>query len=148
MKKSMIASMLAIVIIMLSACGFNSGYSSVLDANWSFSLPKDAKCEEVYEKDAGLSFHGDGVRYHVFSYQNEEPIEALFEWSETESDTLFAGGYSNAAEAWLDEIEVPQEERPEYESCVYWYASQADNSEIIIFWDDVRERIYIVESFM
>ena len=120
----------------------------MLDANWGFSLPAEAKCKNVYEKDAGPSFHGDGIRYHVFSYKNEESIETLLEWSETESGTLFHGNYSNAAEVWLGEIDVPQEERPEYEACVYWYANQEDNSEIIIFWNDVQDRLYIAESFM
>jgi len=122
-------------------------YSTALKANWGISLPWQARCTEIYEKDSGPSFHGDGIRYHVFSYRYEDYIDLMFAWSTTERSTLYYSTASQAATAWLDEIEVPEEQRPNYPQCAAWYKSQRDHSEILIFWDAELNRLYVVESF-
>lgn len=123
-------------------------YSSVLKTNWGISLPIKALCKEIYEKDNGASFHGDGIRYHVFSYEYEDYIDLMFAWRHQEDATIFHASYSEAAEEWLEEISVPEEYYPDYGECFYWYKAQDDNSELIIFWDNDKNWLYVLESFL
>ena len=151
MKKKRIAIAVAACIIVVVCCiGWRvfSDYSRVIEANWGISLPWKARLTEIYKKDAGASFHGDGVRYHVYSYKYEDYIDLMFAWPPTEYPTNYYATTSEAAEVWLDEIDVPAEERPDYEKCCSWHKSQEDNSEIIFFWDSEQNRLYIVENFI
>ena len=36
--------------------------------------------KEIYYTDSGANFHGDGQRYSVYKYDNEETISNAFEW--------------------------------------------------------------------
>ncbi|MBQ7862036.1 MAG: hypothetical protein IJ349_07540 [Clostridia bacterium] len=140
-----------ILIVVLAGFGILKlfpSYASTIKSNWDISLPIKAVLTETYEKDSGASFHGDGVRYHVFSYKYEDYIDLMFAWTPNEHKTNFYPTTREAAEAWLDEIDVPDEERPDYEKCCSWSKSQDDNSEIIIFWDNELNKIFIVENFI
>lgn len=146
-KKIIVILIIAIVSIFVKERLIPS-YSYIMDMNWNISLPVEAWCTEIYEKDSGSSFHGDGTRYHVFSYRNESSIDLMFEWSaNSEEETIFHSSVLEAATAWLDEIEVPETERPNYEECFVWYTSKEDHSEVVFFWNPEVDRIYVVESF-
>ena len=124
-------------------------YASVLEANWGVELPIKALCKEVYKADTGPSFHGDGIRYHVFTYRYEDYIDLMFAWSgNLENETLFYQSYSEASDIWLDELDIPMEQYPDYDACFCWYKSEHDNSEIIIFWNPQINRLYIVENII
>ena len=124
-------------------------YASVLEANWGVELPIKALCKEVYKADTGPSFHGDGIRYHVFSYRYEDYIDLMFAWSgNLENETLFYQSYSEASDIWLDELDIPMEQYPDYDACFCWYKSEHDNSEIIFFWNPEINRLYIVENII
>ena len=151
MKKKKI--LLVIIVALVTAWTiFQSiipSYSSVLEANWGFVLPVKALCKEVYSEDTGPSFHGDGIRYHVFSYRYEDYIDLMFAWSgNLENRTLFYQSYSDAADMWLGELGIPQEQYPDYDACFCWYKNAHDNSEIIIFWNPEINRLYIVENII
>ena len=124
-------------------------YASVLEANWGVELPIKALCKEVYKADTGPSFHGDGIRYHVFSYRYEDYIDLMFAWSgNLENKTLFYRSYSEASDIWLDELDIPEEQYPDYDACFCWYKSEHDNSEILIFWNPEINGLYIVENII
>ena len=124
-------------------------YASVLEANWGVELPIKALCKEVYKADTGPSFHGDGIRYHVFTYRYEDYIDLMFAWSgNLENETLFYQSYSEASDIWLDELDILGEQYPDYDACFCWYKSEHDNSEIIIFWNPEINRLYIVENII
>ena len=143
-----IATILIVILTGIGILKLFPSYASTIKSNWDISLPIKAVLTETYEKDSGASFHGDGVRYHVFSYKYEDYIDLMFAWTPNEHKTNFYPTTREAAEAWLDEIDVPDEERPDYEKCCSWSKSQDDNSEIIIFWDNELNKIFIVENFI
>ena len=156
MKKKYIA-LISILLLAAAAIGgivFASvwhtltGYSTVLKANWGFSLPAGARWTQVYSADSGASFHGDGLRYHVFSYKYEDPVEGMFAWSPVELETIYCASSGEAAGAWLAELDVPEEWYPDFAACAVQYRSKEDNSEIILFFDNHVNRLYIVESFL
>ena len=123
-------------------------YAEMYMGNWGFSLPKTSECKEIYEKDTGSSFHGDGNRYHVYSYEVEEGIAEMVDWSKTEENTKYFSSYREAVEDWLTQIDVEREAYPVYGNVSYYYQRQEDNSELIIIWNSEEEKIYVLESFM
>jgi hypothetical protein len=150
-KRSIIflsAAAIAALLCLGAARSPSREYAAILEVNWGLALPAKAHYTQVYQKDSGASFHGDGIRYHVFSYKDPEPIRELLDWSDSEGKTIYYASYREAAAAWLSSIQVPAEELPDYSACVYWYASQTDNSEIILLWDAGKSRLYAAESFL
>lgn len=68
MKKKTIISIIFACMIIVSGimyCNYSKDYNHVIKENWNISIPSDSDYSEVYSKDAGSSFNGDGVRYHV-----------------------------------------------------------------------------------
>ena len=128
-RRILLAICVALFLIWTIYCAIVPPYASILETNWGIEFPVKAFCKEVYEQDTGPSFHGDGIRYHVFSYNNVSVIEKMLPWSDTEGNTLawsqINGGektyqtYTEAADAWLGALDVPYEQRPDYEACFY-----------------------------
>ena len=151
MKKKLVilfSTVIVLGIAFLSIWNWSSDYSKILQANWNFEIPYEAKYSQSYTKDSGSSFNGDGIRYHIFNYDNEEYIENLFAWMSEEKATIFSTSFSEATSLWLKEIDVPAKYYPDYTKCLYWYQAQEDNSELIIYWDKDIKSLYIIESFM
>ena len=140
--------LLAFSIFMFAIISFNSNYLNIFKLNWNCSLPKTAVLSEVYDASEGAGFHGDGIRYHIYSYRYAEPILHSFNWQKSDTATVYHENIPQAADEWLDHICVPEEKRPDYNACCYTYLVQSDNSEAIIFWNRYVQKIYIVESFM
>lgn len=154
-KKSLLLAVLCVLLIAAACIGgaihiWNefSDYSNCIKANWGFSLPKESDYTQIYQKDDGASPHGDGLRYHVFSYEQAAPIESMILWRTEEGATRHYGGYSKAADRWLNALDVPTQERPNYPNCVYSYQTTADGSEMLLFLDKAMSRLYVVESFL
>ena len=147
-KKYIIIALLLWLLIVLGIAGWKlmTDYSRILDANWGLSLPQKAGCEQVYAQDDSGA-HGDGLRFHAFSYDEEQSIQTMLEWHD-DVKTLYHESCKQAVSSWLDALAVPSVQRPDYESSRYWYQSQSDNSELIILWDDDKDLLYIVESFI
>ena len=151
MKKKTIVSVIFALLLLVSGMmywKYSNDYTHVIKENWNISIPSDSNYSEVYRKDSGSSFNGDGIRYHVFTYENEEPIKKMFSWKIDQGETIYDGNYLDATNKWLDEINVLAISRPQHTDCVYWYKSHEDHSEIIILWNKKEKRLYIVESFM
>ena len=139
-----------VIVMMLAAAVFFGGcgmsalsFGAALKANWGITLPSAAGSEEVYSMESDASFHGDGIRYHVLSYKDEDSIEMMLKWDDEDGTA-----HSENCESWLDRIEVPADMRPVYEGSLSWYKKQTDNSEIVVLLDKEQERLYITESFL
>lgn len=146
---SLILCVLSLFLLLsLTGCAGLSHESFALEENWGISLPEAGVCSEEYETDSGSSFHGDGLRYHVYTCQNADAIRSLLSWSAEEQETIFASSCQEAAQGWLTELSVPERYLPDYSHCVHWYESQPDHSELLILWDSHTERLYILESFL
>ena len=129
-------------------------YSRVLQANWGVALPAEALLTEEHEQDSGASFHGDGIRYHVYSYANADPIRTMLPWvyvdkaAEKTGEQGKTSGVTKDVEAWLDEISAPAQVRPDYDRCTYHRETQADGSKLVMLWDKGAQMLYVVESFL
>jgi len=143
-----------IVVLLLIGLGAVSlyrlvpSYSRVLEANWGVELPAKALLKLEYEQDSGASFHGDGMRFHIYSYKYEDYIDLMFAWIPGEPETLYHPTAREAAESWLSEIDVPQGQRPDYAACSVWYKAKSDNSELLIFRDSEKNLLYVLENLL
>lgn len=152
-KKVVIISSVIFIIVLGVVIGIilydkAANYSNTLKANWNIEFPENAKINEVYSSDFESGFHGDGIRYHIFSYEKEKSIEDMFDWTNEEHSTLFYSSYTESVNNWLEQINVSKENFPKFSNCKFWYSKKDDNSEIIILWDDIENKIYVVESFI
>ena len=128
-------------------------YTNIIKLNRWIQIPKEANIEEIYSKDSWESFHWDGIRYHVYSYENEEVVESMVNWLKPHSDTVVVptvsyDSYMEAIINWLDELEIDDKYSPnitDFESI--YYKKQEDNSEIIIIKSN-KNILYILESFL
>ena len=122
-------------------------FADTLEANWQIVLADNAGWVEVYRADSGASFHGDGIRYHVITYDDESKIANMVDWTTHEGTTRWHNTYRESADAWLGEINADEEQYPQYDDSVYYYQQKSDGSEIIMFWNEDEDKVYIVESF-
>lgn len=122
---------------------------TTMKINWKISIPYMSLYREIYHKDSGPSFLGDGTRYHIFSYKNEKYIEKMFDWEQEEKATEYESSYSEFMKKELDRIEVPEKEQPEYSKCKYWYDNDPNDNrdEIVICWIEDENRLYVTEFF-
>lgn len=142
-KKPLILCVVVILLAGMIAVGHVLKDDSwVLWGNWGLVFPKDAECTQIYKKTSEPSFHGDGIRYHVFRCKNADAMQTAFEWKEISDESI------ETIESWLESIEVPPERRTDFSKCVYEYRSQQDGSELFLLWNSQNSEIYVVESFL
>ena len=129
-------------------CAKITDYSPVIKANWNIDFAAYTDTTEIYSIDNVKSILGDGYRYYIFQYENEDGVSEMFDWSNEEGKTRYCPTYTKTVNEWLKQINVPEEYYPDYSSCKYWYNKKEDNSEIIILWNDTKDKLYVVELFM
>ena len=150
-KKKVIIGIVIVLVCFIVGyymCAQMTDYSDVIKSNWNIDIAAYTDTTEIYSIDNVLSILGDGYRYHIFQYENEDGVSEMFGWSDDEEKTRYYPTYRRSVNEWLRQIGVPEEYYPDYSSCKYWYNKKEDNSEIIILWDDTEDKLYVVESFM
>ena len=123
-------------------------YSRILQANWGVSLPRSSGFQLICERDQGPSFHGDGLRCHVYAVQSAKPVDDWLDWRREPQGTKYQGTVDKAAGLMMDKLGVGPLFRPDLWDLPYWYERHPDNSELIIFWDRPAQRLYVLESFL
>ena len=121
-------------------------YADCMNLNWHLSLPETDVV--IYEKNSGASFTGDGTRYHILQYYEENAAIILksFDWEAGELDSELAMKMNE----WLDDIEVPSEERPKQNEWKHTtLLRKEDNRDrLIMFFDESTNQLYVVEYFL
>lgn len=114
-------------------------YYHIINSNWELNLPRNY--EEIYYKDSGPSFNGDGERYSIFQYENLDEINNSIEWQEKNSSIEI-----NMISV-LRKLEVPEKYYPDFKinfKCYHY--EREDNSKIYIILDTNLNKIYTVEN--
>ncbi|MDD7793580.1 hypothetical protein [Clostridium sp. 'White wine YQ'] len=116
-------------------------YKNIIKANWKIILPKEY--DEIYEKDEGPSFLGDGDRYHIFQYNDIKQIDSSLEWKSEKNESIEAG-----SEEILKNLKVSKEYYPNFESSYkYYWKIKDDNSKIYFIFDRDKKEVYVLEHF-
>lgn len=114
-------------------------YYHTINMNWDINLPREY--EEVYYKDSGASFLGDGERYSVFQYKSLDEINNVIEWKIKEDNI------EHHVTKILENLGVPTDYYPDYNNNFkYYYKTEEDRSEIYIILNSSLKKVYIVEN--
>ncbi|MCD7771601.1 MAG: hypothetical protein LUH23_05895 [Oscillospiraceae bacterium] len=120
---------------------FPQTYCDVIEINWGIVIPTDGGYSLEVSADSGASFNGDGTRYHVMYFDDAERISYLLGWSKEIPESII-----DYSEQLLDELDIYY--RPDYGSCVFYTQTKSDGSQILIFWDESRQEMYVLEEFL
>lgn len=120
----------------------NKPYTEIIYMNWSIKLPSTYK--EVYSKDSGPSFHGDGERYHIFDYKNSDDIELSLKWNDGNNVSI-----ESAINHVLNSLTIPNEYMPDFKSKYKYYLKKKEDSSVIylVFVPDAK-RLYVIENII
>jgi len=145
MKKLMIFTIIILLVIVLIITvlfygNINKPYIEIINLNWSIELPNSYK--EIYSIDSGASFHGDGERYHIFEYDNKIDVEIPLNLESNKNIAI-----ESAIEKVLNNLNVAQVNRPNFE-CEYKYYSKKmdDSSKIYLIFETNTKRLYVIED--
>ena len=125
----------------------SSDLADTLESNWSIVLSEESGWKEIYHADSGASFNGDGERYHIVTYEQEDVIENMVAWS-ADQGNVWNKTYPELMEDWLRYTDAEPDMYPDHDGCMYWYQQDSDGSEIIMCWNKAKAKIYIAEFFM
>lgn len=134
--------------IIIGISKYFDNYSFIINENWNIKIPRNFI--ETYKKDSGPSFHGDGLRYHIFKYDRSEKIDDIVSWSDTadlyQGKNRFVEGEVTKI---LSSLQVTSEYYPSFQGgYMYYYEAKEDASRIFMLHDYDSNLIYIVEDFM
>lgn len=115
----------------------NPSYFKIIEKNWDVSLPKG--CIEVYKTDEGPSFFGDGVRYHVFRYENDitwnEPFYALKVGEDDKEEILKI----------LSNLKIDKEFYIDFDNINYGLIKKKRNSTLYVYYS-ANKMLYVIED--
>ena len=151
MKRLKLCLLALIICFGLCGCegiGFTSirRYADCMNTNWHLNLPETDV--EIYVKNSGVSFTGDGIRYHILQYDEESAdiILKSFDWEAGELNSELA----DKMEEWLDSIDVPLEDRPKQNEWKHTtlLRKECNSDHLIMFFDEDTNQLYVVEYFL
>lgn len=151
MKRLKLCLLALIICFGLCGCegiGFTSirRYADCMNRNWHLNLPETDV--EIYVKNSGASFTGDGIRYHILQYDEESAdiILKSFDWEAGELNSELA----DKMEEWLDSIDVPLEDRPKQNEWKHTtlLRKECNSDHLIMFFDEDTNQLYVVEYFL
>ena len=138
-----LAALLALLALLLPGCALFPDDAGAIYLNWGLELPKGYTV--AYETDTGASFGGDGLRCHVFTWQDGGTLEGLLPWSgEDEAGLALAEGI-------LSELDVPEEGRPDLSACLIWHGNIREvdpRDQLVILYIPESACLWVLESFV
>lgn len=134
-----------IFILMSSEILFLDG-NDVIYENWHIRLPQGGK--EIYYITGEPSFHGDGPRFSVYEYDDEEIITSSFDWKYKKNSNI-EDEINDILKMLHEYNDLPKEYIPNLKkSYKYLTKSQDDNSDFYLIHITGKNRIYVIEYFL
>ena len=118
----------------------------VIYENWHVRLPEGGK--EIYYTDSGANFHGDGQRYSVYKYDNEETISNAFEWKNKKDKNIEEEIKEVLQYLKEENVKIPEKYKIDFNK-KYKYRTKIDDhddSKLYLIYIIDEKRIYIVEN--
>lgn len=118
----------------------------VIYENWHIRLPEGG--EEIYYTDSGASFHGDGVRYSVYKYDNKETISNVFNWKNKKDKNIEEEIKELLQYLKEDNVKIPEKYKIDFNK-KYKYIRKIDDyddSKLYLIYIIDEKRIYVVEN--
>lgn len=119
----------------------------IIKENWDIQI--SAPTEEIFHESSSISFHGDGERYHVFEYENEEDIiNSSIQWIDYRDNSINAKVQDIIydLETYYD-VKIPEKFRPNIKDKYKFYTiSKDDNSNLYLVYIPGTSRIFVAED--
>ena len=129
--------------VVLTGCALFPDDAGTIALNWGIELPGGYTV--AYETDTGSSFGGDGLRCHVFVWQDGGALEDLLSWSEGDEEAIAL------AKEMLAELDVPEEGWPDLDACLSWHGNVREEDprdQLVILYLPERACLWVLESFV
>ncbi len=124
---------------------WNNNYSNTINLNWNIELSKSYK--EIYSQESESSFHGDGERYHIFEYENNDSLNSCadVDWKIKKDLSL-----EDDINSILKNLGVLDKYSPDFEKeyKYYFITDYKDFSKIYLIFIPELNKLYIIEQFI
>ncbi len=142
-KRWILGSAGVVLVLLLAGCALFPDDAGAIYLNWGLELPKGYTV--VYETETEASFGGDGLRCHVFTWQDSSALEELLSWSEKDEESIAL------AKEMLEELEVPEETWPDFSACLSWHGNireEDPRDQLVILYIPEGATLWVLESFV
>ena len=143
MRRSKLFISAALLAAVLAGCALFPDDARTIAINWGLQLPGGYMV--AYETDTGASFGGDGLRCHVFVWQDGGALEDLLPWSEDDEEGIAL------AEEMLAKLNVPEEGRPDLTACLSWHGNLREEDprdQLVILYLPESACLWVLEFFV
>ncbi len=143
MRRSKLFISAALLAAVLAGCALFPDDAGTIAINWGLQLPGGYMV--AYETDTGASFGGDGLRCHVFVWQDGGALEDLLPWSEDDEEGIAL------AEEMLAKLNVPEEGRPDLTACLSWHGNLREEDprdQLVILYLPESACLWVLEFFV
>ena len=135
----------AAVLLLLTVfryAGADSSLSREMKEIWGVELPEGGSI--VYRAATDVTMKNGGLRYHILAYPDDGTLETWQNWGDGTQPARYAATQLEAAEDILTGLNVPKGEWPEAQDV--WYTSTENGAELVVIYDYVLTRLYVIES--
>ena len=143
MRRSKLFISAALLAAVLAGCALFPDDAGTIAINWALQLPGGYMV--AYETDTGASFGGDGLRCHVFVWQDGGALEDLLPWSEGDEEAIAL------VKEMLTELDVPEEGWPDLTACLSWHGNLREEDprdQLVILYLPESACLWVLEFFV
>ena len=129
--------------VLLAGCALFPDDAGTIALNWGLQLPDGYTV--AYATDTGSSFGGDGLRCHVFTWQDGNALEDLLPWSEGDGTAVAL------AKEILTELDVPEEGWPDLAACLSWHGNireEDPRDQLVLLYIPGSACLWVLEFFV
>lgn len=140
-KYALVSLLVALIVGGLIFAYSNRRYMHTIRINWSINLPDSNK--EIYSKNWGMDWMGDGESYHVFQYHDNKIIIKSLDWNEGSNISM-----ESEVLKLIDTLGVSKEYIPDFQdSYKYFTKIKTDGYSTIylIYFEDTK-KLYVIEN--
>lgn len=141
-KKAIIICCVVIAVLVAISAGLyiagNIYYSSkrIYELNWNIELPDGIKQE--FEEKTDISFRGDGIRYTIYSAEEDENF---FDDFQSEKDSTIESAFSES----LSSLNITSEHRPNWEHNYMWKHIENYEDNLYMIYDQQTDELFILQ---
>ena len=134
----MIAS---IAMLLWHSFHWGTSEAETIKANWNIDLT--AGSEDIYYKDTGSSFHGDGPRISVMKYPDFNAVGKIVDWEDGPNKEM----ESKVSDILATELKIDTKYIPDFKTQYKYYSCKKDSlNTIYLIYEPSENYIYAVED--